>query len=201
MAPADGGSAFNAMSFIARQVLGQVWSATIVKVTAVHGGGLSTPPTVDVQPLVNQIDGQGNSTPHGTIFGLPCCRLQGGLSSVVLDPVVGDLGLAVFADHDISSVVKNSAQANPGSRRRFDPADGLYVCTLLGQAPTTYVQFGASGAINIVGVGTVTVQAPHVTVTSNDVNLGATGGAAVARVGDSVSGGVITTGSSKVKSA
>ena len=53
--------------------------------------------------------------------------------------------------------------------------------------------------INITAVGTVTVTAPHVTVSSNDVNLGGTGGAAVARVGDTVSGGVITGGSSHVK--
>ena len=47
----------------------------------------------------------------------------------------------------------------------------------------------------------VDVTAPKVVVTSNDVELGATGGAAVARVGDHVAGGVITTGSAKVKAA
>lgn len=47
----------------------------------------------------------------------------------------------------------------------------------------------------------VTVEAPEVLVHSNNVNLGGTGGAAVARVGDSVSGGVITSGSVKVKAA
>ena len=53
--------------------------------------------------------------------------------------------------------------------------------------------------INITGSGTVTVTAPHVIVDSNDVELGGTGGHAVARVGDAVAGGVITGGSSKVK--
>ncbi len=46
---------------------------------------------------------------------------------------------------------------------------------------------------------TVEVTADHVTVASNDVNLGGAGGAAVARVGDPVVGGVITAGSAKVK--
>lgn len=47
----------------------------------------------------------------------------------------------------------------------------------------------------------VNVEASTVTVTADTVNLGGTGGAAVARVGDPVAGGFITAGSSKVKAA
>lgn len=54
----------------------------------------------------------------------------------------------------------------------------------------------------------VTVKAPQVTVeadradiTADTVNLGGPGGKAVARVGDPVSGGVIQSGSTKVKAA
>ncbi|MDP1960872.1 MAG: phage baseplate assembly protein V [Reyranella sp.] len=46
-----------------------------------------------------------------------------------------------------------------------------------------------------------TVTAEKVVVISDDINLGGEGGAKVARVGDSVSGGVITTGSDKVKAS
>lgn len=44
----------------------------------------------------------------------------------------------------------------------------------------------------------VTVTAPKVVLISDNVSLGGEGGAKVARVGDAVSGGVITGGSSKV---
>lgn len=44
----------------------------------------------------------------------------------------------------------------------------------------------------------VDVEAPEVTVSADMVNLGGAGGAAVARVGDSVAGGVITSGSATV---
>lgn len=44
-----------------------------------------------------------------------------------------------------------------------------------------------------------TVTADKVVVISDDINLGAEGGAKVARVGDTVAGGVITSGSNKVK--
>ena len=47
----------------------------------------------------------------------------------------------------------------------------------------------------------VRVEAPRVDVIADSVNLGGTGGAAVARVGDSVAGGKITSGSSKVMAA
>lgn len=48
---------------------------------------------------------------------------------------------------------------------------------------------------------TVEVSADSVTVTSDNIQLGGAGGAAVARVGDDVADGKIITGSSKVKAA
>ena len=58
---------------------------------------------------------------------------------------------------------------------------------------------GADWTVNV--TGSVNLTAAHVNITSSDINLGASGGAAVARVGDTVSGGVITSGSAKVKCA
>lgn len=55
--------------------------------------------------------------------------------------------------------------------------------------------------IRIVSDFKVEVEAPQVIVTSDDVQLGGAGGQPVARVGDTVSGGVITSGSAKVKAA
>lgn len=56
-------------------------------------------------------------------------------------------------------------------------------------------------AITIDSDAEVTVRAPVATIEADTVHLGGEGGAAVARVGDSVAGGVITSGSSKVKAA
>jgi phage baseplate assembly protein V len=52
-----------------------------------------------------------------------------------------------------------------------------------------------------VNAESVAVTAESVVVTSNDINLGGSGGGKVARVGDTVAGGVITSGSNKVKAA
>lgn len=154
----DSAGELNVLRFLITQALGRIASATLVKVK-----GVSPPPaqTVDIQILVNQVDGAGNATPHGIIYGIPYVRLQGGANAVIIDPVVGDIGLAVFASRDISSVKANKGPANPGSRRMFDYADGIYVGGLLNGTPTQYVEFTPTG-INVVSPTQVTVQAPAI---------------------------------------
>lgn len=155
----NGTSDFNALEFIARQVLNGANTATIVKVLAVNGNA------VNVQPLVNQVDGLGNSTPHGVVNGLRFIQLQAGSSGILLTPVVGDIGLAVFADHDTSSVIASKAPANPGSMRRFDFADGIYVTGIggLNPTPTQFIQLlPGAGGINITSPAAVSINAPTI---------------------------------------
>jgi len=166
-----------------------------VQVVAVN----TTAETVDIHPLVNMVDGYGNATPHGVIYGCPYFRLQAGNSAIVIDPVAGDIGIALFADRDISAVIATHAQANPGSSRAFDMADGIYLGGVLNPAPTQYIRFDSAG-ITITSPVAVTVNAPvatinastsatiaapivtvnaatSVTVTSPSITLSASGGA------------------------
>lgn len=145
--PTVSGSKFNAVAFIARQLSGEEATATVVRVISCSNSGAAAPAgTVTVQPLVNQIDGAGNATPHGQIYNVPYGRLQAGGNAIILDPQPGDIGLVVFCLSDISSVKATQAQANPGSRRRFDWADAIYVVSILGtQAPTQFFEFSATG--------------------------------------------------------
>jgi hypothetical protein len=137
----------NALTFLVERILGRTSVATLVQVQSVSNtpGQVAKIGTVDVLPLVNQVDGQGNSTPHGVVHGLSYFRFAGGTNAVLLDPVVGDIGLAVFADRDISSVKATGKQANPGSRRRFDMADGVYFGLAIGPTPTQYLAFTGDG--------------------------------------------------------
>jgi hypothetical protein len=140
---------FNVLSFIIQQALGQNATATLVKViSCTNTGDVSAVGTVVVQPLVKLIDGAGNTSSHGELQALPYFRLYGGKNAVIMDPQKDDIGLAIFADRDISSVVTNQAEANPGSARRFNMADGLYVGGFLGSIPQQYVQFTDDG-VNI----------------------------------------------------
>jgi len=167
-------SDFNAISFVVQQILNKAATTTLVQVTKVNNaGGISPVGFVSVQPLVNQIDGDGNPTPHGIIHHLPYLRLQGGASAIILDPVVGDIGMASFASHDISSVKATGKQANPGSRRRFDWADGLYHGGMLNGVPTQYIAFSATG-VAIVTPQKLTIQAQNIILDSTG-NLAVTG--------------------------
>lgn len=163
---------FNQVEFVARQVLNKAATTTLVQVKGVTtSGGLSPVGFVDVQPMVHQIDGLGKPTPHGTIYNLPYLRLQGGSDAIIIDPKVGDIGMASFASHDISGVKKNKAPSNPGSRRRFAWADGLYHGGMLNGVPNQFVRFHADG----IAIGT-----PHkVTIDAMNIQLDASGNLAV----------------------
>src|SRR5271169_4846564 len=134
---------FNSLRFLVKQQISFVRTGVPVKVITVHGGGLGLAPTVDVQPVINQIDAAGNSGPHGTLFGLPAPRVQGGTSGIIIDPVVGDVGHAVASDRDHSSVARaNWAVGNPGSFRRYNLADLVYHPNCLnGATPMQYLWF------------------------------------------------------------
>jgi hypothetical protein len=150
-----------AQELIFRRLMAGTATAKLVKVlSCTNAGGEAAVGSVSVQPLVNQIDGSGNVTPHGTVYALPYFRLQGGSSAIIIDPVAGDLGVAIFCDRDISSAKRTKGQANPGSRRMFDMADGLYIGGFLNALPVQYLQFLPNGGgINIVTPGPYTVQA------------------------------------------
>lgn len=171
--PEDTRSEFNATAFVVEQMLKRISTATLVKVVAVsNSGGVSPVGYVDILPLVNMLDGAGNSQSHTTVFHCPYVRLQGGANAVILDPVVGDLGIAVFADRDISSATANKGQSNPGSKRRFDMADALYIGGLLNAVPSQYVQFGVGG-VTIHSPTKVTLEAPDVQITAQTMEIAA----------------------------
>lgn len=145
---------------------------------------------VDVQPLVNQLDGDGNSTPHGTVYRVPYHRYQSALGAVISDPVVGDIGELVVHDRDTSVVRATRAQGNPGSRRKHDLADGVYHGQhISGDTPSQYVAL-TSGGIKIAdrNGNTIVMDASGITITS-------LGGAGPVRVHGN--GGTITVNTHK----
>ena len=161
-------SEYNTMVFVIAQQLAKLQTITLVKVVAVStDGGVSPVGTVDVQPLVNQLTANRQPVPHGVIHGVPYFRIQGGQNAVILDPQVGDIGMAAFAARDISAVVSTKAAANPASFRRFDWADALYLGGFLGAAPTQYVQFDGT-TLNIVSGVQVNLNAPSVKINGQE---------------------------------
>lgn len=175
----DVSSEYATLEFIIQSILGRAATAKQVKVVAcTNSGGIAKWGTVDVVPLVNMVAGDGTQVPHGTVYRLPYHRLQGGPCAVILDPVAGDIGLAVICDRDSSAVradpIQAAANANgtagtpPGSARQFDVADGMYFGGFLNAAPTVYVQFIGTDIV-VHSPTKVTVTAPEVDLTAGTV--------------------------------
>lgn len=160
----DFANEFTRITYFMRRFMDSVRTATIVKVLAVtNNGGASPVGTVDVQPLVQQADGEGNAVPLAPVYGVPYMRIQGGADAVILDPKVGDLGIAIFGDRDLSIVETTKDVGAPGSARRYSLADALYIGGLLNGTPVQFVQFEASG-ITVKSPTKVTIEAPTVAV-------------------------------------
>lgn len=157
--PNTSGSEYNALQFMIQQALRmQVHTAIPVRVEAVHGL------YVDALPLVSQVDGFGDAVEPTTIFHLPVFRYHAGVAAVILDPVVGDIGLAVFAQTDSSNVKEGtSSPQQPGSFRRFSMSDGFYFGCFHPAPPTVFIEVEQSGTVNI--------QADTVNI-SGDCNIG-----------------------------
>lgn len=146
-------SEYNGLSFIIQQAIRQqVNTCIVVKVTAVKDG------YVDVLPLVTQIDGNGEAVQPTTLYHLPFMRYHGGVCAVILNPVVGDIGLAVFAGKDCSNVVKGTTEPQqPASFRENSMANGFYIGGFLNQAPTCSIELKQDGSIVLTAPNNVIV--------------------------------------------
>lgn len=150
--------------FAIEQRLAKISTVTLAKVVSVtNSGDLSPVGFVDVQPLVNQVDGSGNSFPQAIVNNVPYFRLQGGANAIIIDPQVGDIGMIGFSDRDLTAVKANRAQSNPGSYRRFSSSDGLYLGGMLNGVPNQIVQFNSNG-ITITSPTKITLTAPEVSI-------------------------------------
>lgn len=156
---------YNTLSFVFWMLMQKVQTATMVKVVScTNDGGLSPVGRVTVQPLVNQMTGNRQAVPHGQLFNCLYSRMTGGDNAVIMDPEPEDIGLMVFCSRDISGVVANEGQANPGSFRMFDWADGIYTAPVpLGKTPTQFVRF-SSGGIEIVSPTKIKLSAPVIDI-------------------------------------
>ena len=170
--PGEGLGDYTALRFLVQQMLSRVNTATLVKVIKVSAGGTGPVGTVDVHPLVNQLDGAGDGKALSTLHNLPYLRIQGGANAIILDPQPDDIGIAVFCSRDISAVKRTKAMANPGSWATHSMSDGLYLGGVLNGAPSQYVQFHAGGGITIHSTGAVNITSTA--LTHNGVNIGAT---------------------------
>ena len=162
-----GTSPFNSLSFIVQQAIrAQVNTCIICKVLARDGA------YVDVLPLVTGVSGKGEAIQPTTLYKLPYMRYHAGVAAVILDPVPGDIGLAVFASKDCSNVKAGTTEPQqPASFRGNSQANGFYIGGFLNQAPSVFVELTQGGAVNITAPGGVNING-SVTVSGDVVASG-----------------------------
>jgi hypothetical protein len=164
LTPTSIGTETSRIQFLIKAALSGLRVSIPVKVLAVtNDGELSPIGTLNVQPMVSAVDGNGTAIPHGTIYNVPYMRIQGGSNGIILDPEVGDIGIATVCDRDISTVKNSNDISAPGSSRKFDMSDMVYLMTIIGAAPTQYIQFNSSG-LTILSPTKVTINAPNVEI-------------------------------------
>lgn len=151
--PNTAGSPYNTLQFIIEQAIRRNVNTCIVcKVVKTSGA------YVDVLPLVTQIDGFGNAVEPTTLFHLPYMRYHAGVAAVILDPVPGDIGLAVFAQKDCSNVkTGTTAPQPPASFRENSMANGFYIGGFLNKDPSTFIELKQSGEIIITAPAGLTI--------------------------------------------
>lgn len=164
----------NALDFFVEQRLKSIFTCDLVRVVGVNDK------SVDVLPLVYQVDGDNKILKQEPIYDIPYCRQQAGANGIILKPVVGDLGVVVYARRDISSVLSSGGENVPDTRRFLSESDAIYLCSLASimTAPTRYIEFTNNG-INITPNTTLTIDGDVVvtgTVTAQDCISGTISG-------------------------
>lgn len=186
-------SQYNALSYVVRAILSGRANIGLVQVQSVTPGTPQSSGTVDVQPMVNQLGADGTPMPHGIINNIPWMILQAGGNAVLMQPEVGDIGVCLFADRDISSVKSTRAIGNPGSLRQDDMADGLYIGGFLNNDATQWIKFDSTGII-IHSPTKIRLEAPLIEIVAPTINVTASTGFNVTSPTSTFNGDMHSTG-------
>lgn len=152
--------------FIIQQLISNIQTMIPVEVTSVSVPTDTLAPIgrCSVKILVQQIDGNNNVYSGGTVINVPYLRVQGGKNAVVLDPVVGDVGLCGFCERDISMVKRTGAEAAPNTRRQYSLNDAVYMFTMMSGTPEQFVHF-KQDEIHIKANSKIVLDAPMIEAT------------------------------------
>lgn len=126
--------------YVITQLIRKIKTVDLVKVLAVYPTA-GTVGFVDVQALVQQQATNGVVIDNVPIYRLPYLRLQGGKSALIIDPAVDDLGVAMFAQRDITTAIATRAEGPAPTNRAYDAGDGLYLGGFLNQDATQWLRF------------------------------------------------------------
>jgi hypothetical protein len=166
--PGDLVSRFNSTASIVDQMLGRVRTINLARVVSLGETGF-----INIQPLVSMADSQGNATNHGTINNVPYFQPRSGTFGIDLVPMIGDVGIVLFCDRDISAALASLALGPPPSGRQFDMADAIYLGGLgISAALTAGITINAMGISMADTFGnTIAMTAAGIAITGSSVKI------------------------------
>ncbi len=165
---------YNSYKFMIENSINDISTAIPVKVVGVQAGS-GTVGYVDVLPLVTFVSGSYEAIQPVNLYHLPYSRIQGGRAALIIDPVIGDKGLAIFAQADCSTVTAETNEPQqPGSMRKHSQSDGFYLGGFLNQQPSCFLELKQDDTAVLTATGGVTING-NVTVngdvTANGISL------------------------------
>lgn len=135
-------SNYNLWRFLVEGALAKISTSFLAEVIGVHPKDNS----VDVLPLVQGVDAEGNELVQSPIYRVPYFSYRGGINEVKLTPSIGDYGICITSYRDIDNVKKTGKRCKPATLRTFDPRDSLYLgCFLSKEQAKNYIEIKDSG--------------------------------------------------------
>ncbi|HBT4923468.1 TPA: hypothetical protein MB374_001527 [Klebsiella pneumoniae] len=176
VSPVDSSCDANMLGYVFGRLIGNMTFVKIVKVIEVDiSKGI-----VDLEGLLYTVNANGESlNDGGRFFSIPYLRLQRGSSAVVMNPVVGDIGLMVCCDRDITGIKDTKTGSVPTSGRLHSAADGIYLTSIacLSTNPSQYIEFSDNK---------ITIVAPHGLHVDGDITTNGT----ITASGDVIGAGI-----------
>lgn len=114
---------FNVWQFFIKNALSKIRTAFLAKVLKVY----KDKTLVDVLPIIKGIDADGNELKQSPVFRLPYFQYRGGINQITITPDIGDYGLCIASDRDITDFKLYTKETKPASLRMFDSRDSLYI--------------------------------------------------------------------------
>ncbi|USB65953.1 hypothetical protein [Klebsiella pneumoniae] len=149
ISPVDMSCQGNMMEYVISKMISGMSFISIVRVIEINDDG-----TIDLENMLHETNANGESlNDGGKFYNIPFLRLLRGNSAIIMDPVVGDIGLMAVCDRDTTLVRKSKSPSIPGSERFHNYADGVYLTSIstLNEHPTQFIEFNENG---------ITVNAP-----------------------------------------
>lgn len=182
-------SPFNANNQQIASNIQKINTVFLAKIISVSTEGTEGTKTVTAQPLICQIDANGNALPSPKLVEIPHYRVQAGAGAFVVNPHVGDIGVFVCAKRDISNI-KNGVTdpQTPASFRSFDLADSIMIATIHTETASTYIYIDPDS-------GTIEIKAPtSLTVNTATATINASGSTSINSPETTISGHVTIKG-------